>query len=513
MTRRSRRRLALICLCVLPLGAATPARAEQLPRSTPEEQGIAGAAILEFVEELDKFDQLNSLMLLRHGRVVAEGWWRPYEPQHPHTLYSLSKSFTSTAVGLAIAEGELSLDDPVLDFFPGWGPARPSDNLKAMRVRDLLNMNAGQHAEDVATIRFDLKESQVKAFLNLPVPHKPGTHFVYNTPASYVCSAIVNRATGQSVNEYLQTRLYEPLGIERPRWESTAEGVSQGGFGLHLKTEDIAKFGQLLLQRGRWGEGDDARQIVPAEWIDLATSRQTSNGSNPASDWDQGYGYQFWRCQPRGVYRGDGAFGQYCIVMPEQDAVLAMTGGTGDMQGVMNVVWRTLAPALSAAAPLPADEDAGRRLAERLAGLVVPTPDGEPTSPRAEEFAGKTFKFAPNVRQVESIRFNFAEAGSTIALRAKGRDYAIACAGDSWGESGVWPRLAVDLRGSSEDSPAAGAGAWTSPNVYFAKIVQYETPYYQTLRCEFLAGEVVLTMADNVAFWENKPTTLVGKIE
>ena len=257
-------------------------------------------------------------MLVRHGHVVAEGWWAPYAAEAPHSLFSLSKSFTSTAVGMAIAEGKLSLDDEVLKFFPDDAPAEPSANLKAMRVSDLLRMSTGQQTEPPR----NPDQVWTKVFLAHPVPFKPGTHFLYNTSATYMLSAIVQKATGMTVLDYLRPRLFEPLGIEHPTWETSPQGVSTGGYGLSIRTEDIARFGQLYLQKGKW----QGKQLVPAAWVEAATARQTSNGSDPKSDWAQGYGYQFWRCR-HGAYRGDGAFGQFCVVLPEEDAVIAITSG------------------------------------------------------------------------------------------------------------------------------------------------------------------------------------------
>src|SRR5262249_20696480 len=293
--------------------AAGPSSA--LPRSDPEAQGVSSAAILAFVEAADKdIDALHSVMLVRHGNVVAEGWWSPYDADTPHALFSLSKSFTSTAVGLAVAEGKLSVDDEVLKFFPDDAPAEPSDKLKAMRVSDLLRMSTGHQAEP--SLRTE--EPWTKVFLAQPVPNKPGTHFLYNTPATYMLSAIVQKATGTTVLDYLRPRLFEPLGIEHPTWGASPQGITLGGYGLSIRTEDIARFGQLYLQRGKW----QGKQLVPEAWVEAATARQTSNGSNPKSDWDQGYGYQFWRSR-HGAYRGDGAFGQFCVGLPEQDAVIA----------------------------------------------------------------------------------------------------------------------------------------------------------------------------------------------
>src|SRR4051812_26120385 len=277
---------------VLAISLAAAARAEAagvpLPRSTPEEQGISSVAVREFVEAADKIDTLHSFMILRHGHVIGEGWWKPEAADKPHVLHSLSKSFNGTAVGLAIAEGKLSLDDPVLKFFPGEAPAEPSENLKAMTVRDLLTMTGGHDTEP----KSGPGGPTVKQFLAQPVVHQPGTHFQYNTMGSYTLSAIVTKVTGQTTLEYLKPRLFGPLGIQSPQWDSSPEGNSLGGYGLKLCTEDIAKFGQLYLQKGKW----NGQQLIPQEWISQATSKQVPNEKESHSkigiDWQQGYGFQ-----------------------------------------------------------------------------------------------------------------------------------------------------------------------------------------------------------------------------
>lgn len=355
-------------LTLLLAGPAAPA-ADPLPRGTPESCGVSSSALRTFVETVDqKVDTMHSLMIVRRGTVVAEGWWKPESADKPHVLHSLSKSFTSTAVGLAVAEGKLSIDDPVLKFFPDEAPGEISANLKAMRVRDLLTMSTGHQTEP----KFTADGDWVRIFLSHPVPHKPGAHFQYNTPATYMCSAIVQKVTGQTVLDYLKPRLFEPLGIDAPQWGSSPQGITYGGFGLHIRTEDIARFGQLYLQKGRWND----RALIPAAWVEQATSRQVSNGSDPSRDWDQGYGFQFWRCR-HGAYRGDGAFGQFCIVMPEQEAVVAITADTRDMQAVLNVVWEHLLPAFKEQ-PLPPDsvnEKSLQELLRRLAVRPVHTPN------------------------------------------------------------------------------------------------------------------------------------------
>jgi CubicO group peptidase (beta-lactamase class C family) len=480
--------------------AETPAYAG-LPRSTPEEQGIPSSAILSFVDGAEqKVDAVHSFMIVRHGHVVSEGWWAPYAADEPHVLYSLSKSFTSTAVGLAIAEGKMSLDDTLLKIFPDEAPASPSKNLSSMRVRDLLRMSSGQRDEDIKSFPFTGKADLVRTFLEYPVPDIPGTHFVYNTPAAYMLSAIVQKVTGQTVRDYLQSRLFEPLGIAQPKWDESAQGVSFGGFGLNLLTEDIARFGQLYLQKGQW----QGRQLLPAAWVEEATSLQTANGSDPTSDWNQGYGYQFWRCR-HGFFRGDGAFGQFCIVMPQYDAVVAITSGTGDMQSVMNLVWDRIVPAMGAAA-LPADPDSDSRLSARLAGLSLRKQAGRATSPMASAVTGKTFIFPENSQHIETLSLKAAGDGTAavLTLRIAGVDQQIECGQGSWAKGSV----TLD---TGEVVPVAASAAWSSEDTLSVTVVRYLTPFSTDYDVRFTGVGVILESVDNVGFTSPIPRIrLVG---
>jgi len=303
----------------------------RLVRATPESQGVSSEAIAKFLRAADeKVNSMHSVMILRHGKVIAEAWWAPEDATKPHVLWSLSKSFTSTAVGLAVEEGKLSIEDRVVGFFPDDLPGEPSENLRKMQVKDLLTMSTG-HADEP-----NVRQSQdwIKSFLAHPLPHPPGTFFRYNTPATFMQSAIVQKVTGKTVVDYLQSRLFDPLGIQPPRWDTNPQGISLGGYGLFLKTEDIAKFGQLYLQNGKW----EGKQLIPATWVQQATSKQVSNGDNPSSDWNQGYGFQFWRCR-HNAFRGDGKDGQFCVVLPDQDAVVVMTANTTNMQAQLSLVW------------------------------------------------------------------------------------------------------------------------------------------------------------------------------
>ncbi|MFZ4506460.1 MAG: serine hydrolase domain-containing protein [Fimbriimonas sp.] len=306
-----------------------------LLRTSPERAGLPSSAVREFLAQADGLG-IHSLLLLRGGSVIVEANWAPYSADVPHVLHSLSKSFTSTAVSFAIAEGLLTLDDTVVGFFPDRLPEVVSENLAAMRVRDLLTMSCG-HADEPP--RMFMQDDWPRAFLAHPVPHAAGTHFVYNSIATYMVAAILARVTGEELLGYLKPRLFDPIGIEGMSTSHCPEGVAHGGFGMRATVDAIARFGQLYLQDGVW----DGERVLPEGWVQVATCAHVSNGTDPESDWAQGYGFQFWRCR-HGAYRGDGAFGQYCVVHPELDFVLAVTSGIYDMGAILNAVWTHLLP-------------------------------------------------------------------------------------------------------------------------------------------------------------------------
>jgi CubicO group peptidase (beta-lactamase class C family) len=478
------------CLVSCCLAADEPA----IPRSSPESQGVSSSSLLEFVETADKtLDSLHSVMLLRHGRVVAEGWWAPYRADSPHSLYSLSKSFTSTAIGMAISEEKLSLDDPILKFFPEDSPKSPDDRLKQMRVSDLLRMSTGHRSEPPRIP----SEAWVRTFLKHPVPDKPGTHFLYNTSATYMLSAIVQKATGTTLLDYLKPRLFEPLGIENPTWETSPQGISAGGFGLSIRTEDIARFGQLYLQKGLW----QGKQLVPSSWVDAATRLQTSNGSDPGSDWDQGYGYQFWQCR-HGAYRGDGAFGQFCIVLPEQDAVIAITSGLKNMQAVLDLVWDRLLPALN---PTPLAEDAAARekLVRKLKGLSLKPQAGSGTPSKV---TGRRYRFPANDLGLESIAIESGEEADVLVARFKGNEQRITCGRGEWKKG----RMAY---ADFPERPEAASGAWIGGDTYKVRICFYETPFIVTFTLKFSDDQLDFGAESNVGFKPTKNPRLTGTAE
>jgi len=491
----------LLLLLLLIISACTPAEKEiqstDRARSTPEAMGISSGAILDFVEaiEREQKDAIHSIMLRRHGKIVTEAWWAPFNPDSPHMLYSLSKSFTSTAIGIAQDEGLLSIDDQVISFFPYESPDDPSDNLKAMRIRDLLKMNSGHQSGTSRGMREG--KTWVEGFLALEVQHKPGTHFVYNSGATYMLSAIIQKVTDMTLLDYLKPRLFEPLGIEDPTWESDPDGINAGGWGLSVKTEDISKLGQLYLQKGNW----NGKQLVSEDWVEEATSFQTSNGSNPDSDWEQGYGYQFWRCR-HNFYRGDGAFGQYCIVMPDQDAVLAITSGSSDMQAILNIVWEHLLPGMEKNA-LPPDAEGLKLLNDKLQGLAISTVKGEENSPNASDISGKTYIIEPNNMGIKSISFNFDSSPDEITINIDEKEQSFGIGYETL-EFGSF----ISSRLVSKE--VAVSGAWESPDKYQVKIIYFETPHELEFTFQYNEDKLIWDTDQNVSFGPTQVEQLKG---
>jgi CubicO group peptidase (beta-lactamase class C family) len=483
-------------------GTATTSKGS-LPVSTPEAEGIPSSAILDFIDAVeqhdDPLDAVHSFMLLRHGKVVAEGWWEPYRRDLPHTLYSLSKSFTSSAVGLAIDEGLLGVDDPVLSFFPDDAPERPSGNLKAMTIRHLLSMSTGHHEDTLNAVWHGDDDNWPHAFLAQPVEHEPGTWFVYNTPATYMLSVIITHLTGESLLDYLRTRLFDPLGIENPTWDTDPQGRSLGGSGLHITTEDIARFGQMYLQEGMW----QGRRILPAAWVREATrTHSDSSNTKVEPDWSVGYGYQFWRSR-HNAWRGDGAFGQFCLVLPQQDAVVAMTSGTRDLQGVLDKVWAHLLPAFGLES-LPEDNEAQAALEARLSSLSLPVVEGAATSGIAGDVSGRTWIMETNDLGVERVAFDVGEGHATMTVTDANGEHPVAVGYGSW-------LAGTSALRTGAPEPIAASGAWTAERTLELRVCHTESEVCTLWETRFAADGVSIDVVPNVSWTESRGVTLTGR--
>jgi Beta-lactamase len=485
-----------------------------LSRSTPEEQGISSAGILKFLDAIKDIKQeFHSLMILRHGFVVAEGWWWPYSSEHKQQLYSLSKSFTGTAIGLAIKEGLLSVEEPVINFFPELLPIEISTNLASLKVRHLLSMSVGHGKDSILILEASLPGILwEKTFLAQPVVFKPGTQFMYNSGASFMLSSIIKRVTGKTAHEYLKPLLYAPLNIINTTWGENFEGINMGASHLRMPTEDIAKFGQLYLQNGMW----DGRQVISKEWVKEASSKQISNGKNDSS-WGYGYGYQFW-LNPPGGYRADGAFGQFSMILPELDAVVAITSESISTKDTMQIVWDILLPEMKVEA-LQKDPDTSAKLAAELKMLKYTPPKILSTSSVVSAIAGKEFILDANKFNAKSVSFDFKNDTCIFTLKEDNKpDINITNGMGYWIRQGNFKPSAhslFSLRRIDFDSLVAGSFTWQDDKTLLITWRFIETVHGDQLTCIFDNNTLTIKLLFSVNRLQNKPDDrpdLTGKM-
>ncbi|MBC7401345.1 MAG: serine hydrolase [Mucilaginibacter sp.] len=451
-------------------------------KSTPEQQGISSSSILDFINKAEAGKLgLHSLMVIRNGSVVAEGWWDPYKPDLNHTLNSLSKSFTSTGIGFAVSEGLLSVEDKVTKFFPDDIPANPAPYLMDMQVKHLLTMTTGHEADTAGPMRKD-KNVWAQTFLSTQVPHQPGTYFLYDTGATYMLSAIITKITGKTLFDYLTPRLFKPLDITGIDWEVSPQGINTGGFGLRVKTEDIAKLGMLYLQNGMW----NGKQVLPDSWAKDATTYKVPNSpmkgqDTSTSDWQQGYCYQFWRCR-HNFFRGDGAQGQYCLVSRDLNTVIAITSEIQDMQKTLNYVWDYLLPGIKPSA-LPADTANQSALKQKLATLTLLPAKTDFGQNMQAQVSGKTFTIKDNALAVNQASLTFNSDDCTFIIKGSQTEQKITCGLNKWVKSET-PTVGVPNKNSTARKIAA-TGTWTTDKTFVITLQYYETPNSDLVICNF----------------------------
>jgi CubicO group peptidase (beta-lactamase class C family) len=487
-----------------------------LPRSTPEAQGVPSAVISRFFDAIKASGQeFHSVMIIRHGHVIAEGWWYPYSPTVRHDLYSLSKSFTGTAIGLAADEKLLTIEDPVLSFFPNDKPATVSTNLASMKVKHLLSMSVGQEKDSILTLEATPPgERWEKTFLSLPVVYEPGLHFLYNSGASYMLSSIIRQVSGHSTHEFLGPRLYEPLGITGATWTENAEGNNMGASHLRIRTEDIARLGQLYLQEGRWG----TKQILSKEWVELATKKEIENGKNDNS-WAYGYGYQFWM-NPTGGFRADGAYGQYSMVLPDKDIVVAITSESVDKAATMATVWDHLYPDIGEMSPLPPNAADHGQLQKELKALAFKPPFIKSRSSFAAAISGRKFILDSNPFNAKAVSFSFSGDRTTFRLMEDGKpDIVITCGMKHWitrGNKKPSAHSLFSLRRIDFDSVVAASATWKDEHSLLLSFRFIETAHGDSLTCIFDGDKLRIQFLFSAARLEKRPddrADITGKME
>ena len=461
-----------------------------LSRSNPEVEGVSSEGINNFIEAVSKSKhELHSFMILRHGKVVSEGWWNPYRNDLKHTLYSCSKSFTATAIGFAVSERKLTVNDKVISFFPEDLPDQISPNLAELKIKDLLSMSVGHEKEPSNII--STSDNWVKEFLNTPIKYQPGTKFLYNSPATYMLSAIVQKVTGQRVIDYLKPRLFDPLGISGIDWEIDPKGINTGGWGLRLKTEDMAKFGQLFLQKGKW----NGKQILPASWVEEASTMKILQDPNAtqsrkdSSDWLQGYCYQMWRCRNNG-FRADGANGQFIIVLPDKDAVIAITAEAPDMQGEINLIWKHLLPAFEDK-KLPSNPKLMASLKEKASSLYLPILSRNVHSAMESNISGKNYSMIAGEKTFEGASFEFKNDICYLSLKTDSVTHRIPFGFGKWELSETTkfgPYLVARAKANRVGLPifkVAGSYGWKDEKTIEMTLRYIESPHTETITCTF----------------------------
>lgn len=459
-----------------------------LPRRTPASLGVDGAGVGHFLDAVAAEEiELHSMMLVRHGAVAAEGWWAPYDADTPHLLYSLSKSFVSIAVGLAAQEGLVRLDERLVERFADLAPSEIDERVGRITLEQCLRMATG-HAGDTVwpVIRRCGQRGAgdwLTAFLALPPEHEPGTVFAYNQLATYAAARTVEAATGQTVLDFLGPRLLEPLGIGPAGWLTDALGHDWGFSGLHLTTEAIAAVGQLLLHDGVW----QGRRLLPAGWVEQATRSHTATDASNRDgadfepswlDWLVGYGHQFWRS--RHGYRADGAYGQFCLVLPEHDAVLALTAATDRLQSVLDLVWEHLLPGFGEPG---GDDSADHMLAERLRGLAIAPPTDDRTGvPGHFARAG-----AGGPRALTAVALAGTVSDYTLTFDDEG-EFAVPVGSGRW-LPGTWP--------ANPDLSLMSAGGWRDGR-FVAHVRFIQTPHLLRLTLDPPTGSFR-------AIWREQP--------
>jgi len=466
------------------------------PRVSPESQGISSQAIIDFIKAADNSKlEWHSFKILRHGNILAEGHWSPFKEEYKHTLYSLSKSFTSTAIGFAVKEGLISVEDQVISFFPNDLPVDVDDNLKSMKIKHLLTMNSGHETDTMGSMRSNEDQSWVASFLSHPLVFKPGTHFLYNTGATYVLGAIIHSKTGQTLSEFLKARFFDKLEIDGGDWEVSPQGLNTAGYGLRVKTEDIAKLGQFYLQNGTW----KGEELLTTEWVTEATKKQTESQEND-SDWGQGYGYQFWRCKPEpDFYRGDGAFGQYCIVIPQYDMTIAITSESWDMGKSMQVIWDTVLPAVKTGV-LAENESLSKELKVLYSKLAIETPAWHGTSPISSEVNERTYMAETNDYGVNSITFDIAEGQGEILFDTVDGKNKLLFGIEKWLTNDIYALNNFPVAGRIHvPSLIAATATWVDDNTLQINRKFVESIHGDSLICVFEDAKITIEFNNSVS--------------
>ncbi len=498
------KRQLLILLALWPLLLA--AQVGDLPRSAPAAEGVSTQAVTNMMDSLMALPEceIHHVMVVRHGRVIAEMHPAPFRAEDSHTLYSASKTFTSLAVGIAIDENLLRLDDRVMTFFPDKRTGRVSDNMAAMTVRDLLMMAAGIKPD--WTMRELEDKDWIKVWLAKACDEAPGSHFQYDSMCTFMLSAIVQRVTGRTLLDYLNQKLFAPMHITVADWESSPDGINTGGWGLRVQAETMAKLGLLLLNKGRW----EGQQLVSADYIEDACSPhiyyRDKKETDAPTDGNQGYGYQIWRCKWPGAIRADGAFGQYSVVVPQEDLVVVILGMIPNGHPELACIWNQLMPGVKAT-PLQPEKKLQQRLDKRCATATLPLPKGKKTGGK-KGFLGTVLSLAHNKHGLSELCV--VNAGHIMLRYTDGTEERFDMGHGQWRYSPLsgYPVYSINavnrMQGLGHGFTAAAACAWTTPTTLEVQVHYVDWISGTRFTIDLVKNEV--TICDN--YPNSKPETI-----
>lgn len=480
----------------------------------PEQVGVSSKEIGEMIKDFKENNiEVHSIMIMRDGKVAYESWAEPYSPDFSHAMYSVSKSFTSTAVGFAVEEGLLGLDTRLIDVIPEYKPAKEDPNLELLNVHHLLSMQSGK---DISVFTDKSKNHWIEDFINGPWKFTPGSgKWQYISENQYMLCVMLTKVTGMSVTEYLTPRLFEPLGIDVPFWEHDINGIEAGGWGMFLKTEDLAKFITCYQHDGMF----NGKQVIPANWVRLARMHHAENSAvNSSPDGQCGYGYCFWHCGGANAYRADGMFSQFGIIMKDIDASFIITSGEIDEQKTRDAIWRhfpkcLINPRKTAPKNIPQlaqlddflpqcehseleKEIEGRKI--NLQRNLVLNMAGFPTSMLPFPV---TYMSGDRAGNIDDVVFNFSDDECTMNWTEGDEENTIAC-----GMDGKPRQSKIKLAGI--DFTAISTAAWVEENVLEIHMRPIEAVCMRGIKVKFEGNKVYLSpfsqqpvkaMADNIA--------------
>jgi CubicO group peptidase (beta-lactamase class C family) len=467
--------------------AEHPRACNTLARVPPRKAGISSSAVAALLEEgRSRQLDIHNLLIYHRGAVGVALYKWPYRAEQPRIMHSIAKSFTAAAVGLALEEGALRLDDKVVDFFPSQLPETIDDKLTAMTVEDLLTMRTGQAAETSGVRWRGLKTSWTAEFFKIPLAHQPGAKFVYTSAASYMLSAILTKATGKTLHEYLRPRLFEPLGIEGEQWDVAPDGINPGGNGLTCKPEDLLKFGVLHLHRGMW----EGKRILPADWIDSATRRRN----------DDGYGYH-WVTGPHGEFFAMGLFGQLIAIYPSFDAVIVVNSAIQNTEACSRILVPTLQRYLPMLFPEAAIDETDGDLALDAAAAKLAAPERlhSNAAPRPELLGTHRYRLSPNLLRLTELTAQVSQSECILHLRSERAEYEIRSGIGHWIEDKTrLPGARLHHGYGMEGTPVMAGARWTSDTTLEMDWIFVASVFRDHVVLRFDAGRVTLARSVNV---------------